>query len=62
MGLSNAVSIVYFDIFIIEKYFLLFFMDFKLFMLHNNIMKNSEILNRGNLLKTCFKFFSPISS
>ena len=33
--------------------FFLFFIDFKLLMFHNNIMKHSEILNDGNLLKTC---------
>ena len=29
----------------IKKYFLLFFPDFKLLMLHNNTVKKSEILN-----------------
>ena len=43
-----------------RKHFLLFFMDFKLLMFHNNIVKVSEILNKENLLKTCLKFTYPI--
>ena len=34
--------------------FFAFFMDFKVLMFHNNIMKTSVILNKGNLLKICF--------
>ena len=34
-------------------------MDFKLLMFYNNIVKISEILNKGNLLKIYLKFTYP---
>ena len=39
--------------FCLRKYFLLFFAEFELMMIHNNIVKISEKLN--NLLKICFQ-------
>ena len=44
MSLTVAISIVF-----VKKYFLIFFTDFKLLMLYNNILKFSEILNKWNL-------------
>ena len=52
-----------FGIFLLETYFffffffffLLLFTNFKLLMFHNNIVNISEIINKGNLLKTCLK-------
>ena len=37
----------------IRKHYVLFFIDFKLLIFYNNIVKLSEILNKWNLLKTC---------
>ena len=53
VGLTYAISIVkwFFGIFVLEKYFLLFFAEFELQTFYNNIVKNSEKLNKWNLLK-----------
>ena len=61
MGSTHAISIVnsFFGFFFIRKHFLLFFMDFKLLMFHNNIVKISGIFNKQNLLKTCHMFTYP---
>ena len=56
LGLTCTFSIVswiFEKIKSIRNYFLLFFTEFKLFMLQNNIVNSSEILNKWNLLKTC---------
>ena len=42
-----------------QKICLLFFLGFYLVMFHNNIVKISKVVNKGNLLKTCFKFTYP---
>ena len=44
---------IFFFHFYLRKYFLLFFVEFKLLMFHNNIVKISEKLNKRNLLKIC---------
>ena len=49
----------FFEIFILENIFLLFFAEFKLLMFHNNIVKISEKLNKGNLLKLCLQVTFP---
>ena len=49
-----------FWIFRLRKYFLLSYVEFKLLMFHNNIVKILEILNKRNLLKTCLQVIYPI--
>ena len=44
--LCNFNSKVIFLNFYLRKYFLLFFAEFELLMFHNNIVKNSEKLNK----------------
>ena len=50
--LCNFYSKLDFWEFFIRKNFLLFFIEFKLLVYHNNILKITEILNNGSLLKT----------
>ena len=45
--------------FSLRKYFLLFFAEFELLMVHNNIVKISEKLNKENLLKLCLPSYLP---
>ena len=63
MGLTHAISARnwIFRIFILVNLFLLFFMDFKLLMFRNKVVKISEILNKRKLLKTSLKFTYPIN-
>ena len=51
-------------VFLRNHFFLLFFcMDFIFLMFHSNTVKISEILNKGNLLKTCLMFTTqPMSA
>ena len=57
-GLNYAISIVNL---IFGKYVLLFFTDLKsVLMFYSNIMKNSETLNKLNLLKICIQTSYPI--
>ena len=51
--LHNFYSKVIFWNFCLRKYFLFFFAEFELLMLHKNIVKISEKLNKQNLLKIC---------
>ena len=61
IGLAYAISIVkwFFWNFCRRKYFLLFFAEFELLMFHNNIVKISENLNKGNLLKIWLQVTYP---
>ena len=62
MGLTDTISIVnwIFGFCFIRKYVLLFFMDFKLLLSHNTIVKISAISNKWNLLKHCSQTTDPI--
>ena len=61
VGLTYAFSIVkwFFFNFCLRQYFLLFFAEFELLMFHNNIVKISENLNKGNLLKIWLQVTYP---
>ena len=41
--------------FCLRKYFLISFAEFELLMFHNNIVKISEKLNKGSMLKICLQ-------
>ena len=57
--LCNFYSKMIFWIFCRRNIFLLFFVEFELLIFHNNIVKNSEKLNKENLLKVCLLVTYP---
>ena len=59
IAICNFYSKVIFWNFCLSKYFLLFFAEFELLMLHNNIVKISEKLNKWNLLKIYLQVTYP---
>ena len=62
IGLTYAFSIVnaIFGKFLLENVFCTDITDVRLLMIHNNIKKISEILNKWNLLKTSIQTTYPI--
>ena len=57
--LSNFYNKVIFWNFCLRKHLLLFFAEFKLMMIYNNIVKISEKLNKWNMFKIWLKVTYP---